>query len=270
MTKYYELYDLCRGPYGHRHYQDVVKFFKELKPEDDLDLLEDEGDLFYKASKHKDGKILKELLKHYVETKLSGDPESYEYKLAKQKLIEVVDDILCSHIKPSEEAMKLFAPYMPEDDDVDSRADELADINDFTYDADNAEGRGDTDWDCASSVSIETSSTYREDDIDELPEGTNTWDNPYSTIPTNKTSVSPTIASEMMLKLMLAKPMQGFLGGLLVSAKSVKPEHKLPHGVSAHSLLGVLLGFPHTAGTEPTEFKEESTKILGSADEADV
>lgn len=104
-------------------------------PEDNLNLLDYEGELFHLASRHKDGKVLEKLLKYYEKTKLSGNPESYEYKLAKRELLEVVNDIK-ELSNASEKAIELLKPYIIEDDDSDSRASELEDISDFTYDTD--------------------------------------------------------------------------------------------------------------------------------------
>lgn len=213
-------------------------------PEDDLDLLECDGSLFRIAARYEDGKILSKLLKHYKKTKLSGDPESYEYKFAKKELIDVVEDIIDLEIA-SEESMKLLEPFMPEDDDANSRADELADVSDFTFDADDEidnKKEDNSDVDSISSMSINSSTSDN---------ATNTWDNPFSTEPSTNRLLIP---NDMIAKLTFA--------GLIDKPLILTP--KLPNSSIISALLGFGLSQHGKTEANLEMIEEESLPKLGS------
>lgn len=83
-----------------------------------LDLLSREGELFCTAARFRP-QVLKILLEYYTKYNLGGSPESYEYKLAKFKLMDVVDYIFDSDISDfmTEEVKELLAPYRREQDE---------------------------------------------------------------------------------------------------------------------------------------------------------
>ncbi len=100
-----------------------------------VDLLWQEGKLFHFACMSSSPEVLNILLKYYEDHNLKGESDSYEYLSAKKKLMDVVQDILYSHITPSEEVMKVLQPYTyPEDKDGDSMVG-VEDIPD-SYDCD--------------------------------------------------------------------------------------------------------------------------------------
>jgi hypothetical protein len=79
---------------------------KLLKKHSDLDITIEEGVCFSFAIKHKNVDMLNTLLDYYEKTKLQGDHDSMEYKIADYKLRQILQEAInsfdvCSKIQES-------------------------------------------------------------------------------------------------------------------------------------------------------------------------
>lgn len=121
MIEYAKLALYCKFDWTEK-LQDVLSQNKR-----EIDFLENNGGLFRLAAQRPTVDILNILLDHYKEYHLSGDPESYEYKLAKSQLIDVVSNIFDSFIddEMTDEVRAVLKPYARESEE--EAAAELAD-----------------------------------------------------------------------------------------------------------------------------------------------
>jgi len=83
------LSDYCR-------WNDNRSLLKLLKKHSDLDITIEEGICFSFAIKHKNVDMLNTLLDYYEKTKLQGDHDSMEYKIAHYKLRQILQEAINS------------------------------------------------------------------------------------------------------------------------------------------------------------------------------
>ena len=70
--------------------------------------------------------MLNFLLKYYEQTSLEGDSNSLEYKVAKYKLQQILQDAV-NTFTPSKEIQEVLEKYLPKEEDVNSEQD-LSDL----------------------------------------------------------------------------------------------------------------------------------------------
>jgi len=122
----------------------------------EINLLHNDGDCFARAVAIESTKKLELLIEHYEKTKLQPtkknpkDEESYEYKAAKLKLSEALEDV-AGKTFPTVEIQKILDPYIKTDDDdtdlkEDINPDDFTGIEDYSdsFDSDKS-GTGDGD-----------------------------------------------------------------------------------------------------------------------------
>lgn len=93
-----------------------------------IDLTYNNGIYFRLSIKHNNTKTLNSLLQYYEQTNLKGDFESIEYKVAKHKLQQILQDAI-NTFTPSKEIQEILEKYLPKED-VDSEQD-LNDLEDL-------------------------------------------------------------------------------------------------------------------------------------------
>lgn len=91
-----------------------------------IDLTYNNGIYFRLSIKHNNTKTLNSLLQYYEQTNLKGDFESIEYKVAKHKLQQILQDAI-NTFTPSKEIQEVLEKYLPKEEDSDSEQ-ELEDI----------------------------------------------------------------------------------------------------------------------------------------------
>jgi len=91
-----------------------------------IDLTYNNGIYFRLSIKHNNTKILNSLLQYYERTNLKGYFESIEYKVAKHKLQQILQDAV-NTFTPSKEIQELLEKYLPKEEDSDPEQ-ELEDI----------------------------------------------------------------------------------------------------------------------------------------------
>ena len=97
-------------------WNEVEQLHKFLKTNESINLVCKNGRAFCIAICNEYIGILVLLLQHYHRQKLEGNPLSEEYKTAKQKLNEIIQDgVESSNI--SEEMREIVKPYIVEEDD---------------------------------------------------------------------------------------------------------------------------------------------------------
>jgi hypothetical protein len=122
MKKEYQLLsDYCR-------WDDNSRLVKLLREQRNLDLTQRDGVYFYLAVKHGNVAMLRTLLKYYEETKLQGDRESLEYKLAKHQLGNILEDAK-ERLDISPEIQEIIELYMPTDEESE---DDLEGFDEYT------------------------------------------------------------------------------------------------------------------------------------------
>jgi len=104
-------------------WDDTRKVSDMLNQHKDIDLTYDDGLYFKLSIKHNNIKILNSLLQHYEQTNLKGNSDSLEYKVAKYKLQQILQDAVNT---PSKEIQELLEKYLPKED-VNSEQD-LSDL----------------------------------------------------------------------------------------------------------------------------------------------
>lgn len=91
-----------------------------------IDLTYNNGIYFRLSIKHNNTKTLNSLLQYYEQTNLKGDFESIEYKVAKHKLQQILQDAI-NTFTPSKEIQEVLEKYLPKEEDSDLEP-ELEDI----------------------------------------------------------------------------------------------------------------------------------------------
>lgn len=98
---------------------------------DDIDLTYENGSFFDFAIVKKNVDMLNTLLQYYKQTKLQGDPETFDYKVAKQKLQIILQDAVDS-FNISEEMQEVLNQYLPTEEG-DNLEQELGETEDLSF-----------------------------------------------------------------------------------------------------------------------------------------
>lgn len=104
-----------------------------LSQNTDIDLTYNDGIYFRLSIKHNSIKMLNSLLQYYEQNNLKGDSNSLEYKVAKYKLQQILQDAV-NTFNPSKEIQEVLEKYLPKEADSDSEQ-ELEDIIIPTFNA---------------------------------------------------------------------------------------------------------------------------------------
>ena len=107
-----QLQNLLYGYSNSLHYKGVKELLEEYH--DKIDIAFNEGLLFRIAINRESLDLLNILLDFYKTTKLSGDPETIEYKLAYYQLKSMLQDAADAHDVPPE-IHKVIGPYLAAD-----------------------------------------------------------------------------------------------------------------------------------------------------------
>lgn len=103
-------------------WDDTKKVSDMLNRYKNIDLVYDDGIYFKLSIKHDNIKMLNFLLQYYEQTNLKGDSNSLEYKVAKHKLQQILQDAV-NTFTPSKEIQEVLEKYLPKEDDVNSEQD---------------------------------------------------------------------------------------------------------------------------------------------------
>jgi len=109
------LSDYCR-------WDDSNSVIKLLKQNFIIDLTYNDGIYFRLSIKHNNIKMLNSILQYYEQTNLKGDSNSLEYKVAKYKLQQILQDAV-NTFTPSKEMEVVLEKYLPKEEDVNSEQD---------------------------------------------------------------------------------------------------------------------------------------------------
>jgi hypothetical protein len=107
-------------------WDDTKKVSDMLDRYKNIDLVYDDGIYFKLSIKHDNIKILNFLLQYYEQTNLKGDFNSIEYKVAKHKLQQILQDAV-NTFTPSKEIQEVLEKYLPKEEDINSEQD-LSDL----------------------------------------------------------------------------------------------------------------------------------------------
>ena len=107
-----QLQNLLYGYSNSLYYKGVKELLEEYP--DKIDIAFNEGLLFRIAINRESLDLLNILLDFYKTTKLSGDPETIEYKLAYYQLKSMLQDAADAHDVPPE-IQKVIGPYLAAD-----------------------------------------------------------------------------------------------------------------------------------------------------------
>lgn len=113
------LSDYCR-------WDDTNSVIKLLKQNFIIDLTYNDGIYFRLSIKHNNIKMLNSLLQYYEQTSLKGDSNNLEYKVAKYKLQQILQDAV-NTFTISKEIQEVLEKYLPKEEDVNSEQD-LSDL----------------------------------------------------------------------------------------------------------------------------------------------
>ena len=109
---------------------DVLEALLEVF-EEKIDTTFDEGELFKIAALQEHIEILTILIDYYKKTQLDCfDKESLEYKFAKRKLGNVIEDVLESYTV-SDKVMDILKDYLPKEEDSGDTDDDLDDYLEY-------------------------------------------------------------------------------------------------------------------------------------------
>ncbi|BBB57756.1 hypothetical protein MPCS_01767 (plasmid) [Candidatus Megaera polyxenophila] len=109
------LSDYCR-------WDDSNSVIKLLKQNFIIDLTYNDGIYFRLSIKHNNIKMLNSLLQYYEQNNLKDDSNSLEYKVAKYKLQQILQDAV-NTFTPSKEMEVVLEKYLPKEEDVNSEQD---------------------------------------------------------------------------------------------------------------------------------------------------
>ena len=109
MDTHKELWRYC-------HWNKLERIEEILDAYRDLDLTYDEGTCFMFAFLNENPEMLTKLLEYYSETKLQTDRNSGEYKLAKYKLVSILQNAVSYYSPIAEEMQTIISPYMPQEE----------------------------------------------------------------------------------------------------------------------------------------------------------
>ena len=100
-------------------WDDTKKVSDMLNQYKDIDLTYDDGLYFKLSIKHDNSKMLNVLLQYYEQTKLKGNFDSIEYKVAKCKLQQILQDAE-NTFRLSKESQVVLEKYLLKEEDEDS------------------------------------------------------------------------------------------------------------------------------------------------------
>jgi|GEM_PF-3911884 len=116
---YFKLSNYCRWNQS----ENAIRIMNE---DQNIDIKHKDGEVFLFAIENNNPTILNNLIKYYEKNQLKGDFESIEYKVAKHKLQQILQDAV-NTFTPSEEIQEVLEKYLPKEEDVNSEQD-LSDI----------------------------------------------------------------------------------------------------------------------------------------------
>ncbi len=92
----------------------------------DIDVTYSDGIFFLFVIEENNLSMLNTLIKYYERNQLQGDSNSLEYKVAKHKLQQILQDAV-NTFTPSKEIQEVLEKYLPKEEDVNSEQD-LSDL----------------------------------------------------------------------------------------------------------------------------------------------
>ena len=129
------LWDACAKPTKQAYNKEIKKLLKRNPGV--LDMLYDDGMYFLCAVSKNNHVLVKALLEYYKNSKLNRDPETYEHKFAKLKIIDAIQSCL-NAFNISDEMKEVLQPYMVEEEftDLENDLEEFEELLFFdVYDA---------------------------------------------------------------------------------------------------------------------------------------
>ena len=115
---YFKLSNYCRWNQS----ENAIRIMNE---DQNIDIKHKDGEVFLFAIENNNPTILNSLIKYYEKNQLKGDFESIEYKVAKHKLQQILQDAV-NTFTPSKEIQEVLEKYLPKED-IDSEQD-LSDL----------------------------------------------------------------------------------------------------------------------------------------------
>ena len=97
------------------------KFQEKLESSEEIiDIFYNDCEFLKIAIENNHTEILNIIIKYYEEKHLRGDPESFEYKCAKQKLLDGVENAIDSTLRLTLDAKEILKEYIKTDEDDQS------------------------------------------------------------------------------------------------------------------------------------------------------
>jgi len=112
---YFKLSNYCRWNQS----ENAIRIMNE---DQNIDIKHKDGEVFLFAIENNNPTILNSLIKYYEKNQLKGDFESIEYKVAKHKLQQILQDAV-NTFTPSKEIQEVLEKYLPKEEDVNSEQD---------------------------------------------------------------------------------------------------------------------------------------------------
>ncbi|MCA9749417.1 MAG: hypothetical protein KC414_09950, partial [Romboutsia sp.] len=105
---YFKLSNYCRWNQS----ENAIRIMNE---DQNIDIKHKDGEVFLFAIENNNPTILNGLIKYYEKNQLKGDFESIEYKVAKHKLQQILQDAV-NTFTPSKEIQEVLEKYLPKED----------------------------------------------------------------------------------------------------------------------------------------------------------